>query len=373
MMRKTTKRTATYSSNDEIQVRMDMLAAINAKLVKNPQGQCRIPGSGCLGSTARNHSIQEEGILSEIAETRGTERHVLKLTSNVMELANQTKGHGGLPGTLLPNELTRIRPRDMEILIGDASVAYFACYPDDSKTFEKIEPGNGVLPDFKNEETLFQFPWRALLFRISEVEQSRSALVEFRTRKYDQHDRNLPKILSLVGDEVKRVDRVQARLNQYEAIFWDFYKHRRFSEVRHVVRHIPSRPSVAVSEFVDLLTDRSRGMICAGFTVYPHKLGHFVVLSYLESEESLARERIDSLVQELDAGCILAREALSRELLRDYRNVFISPEVYRSLSDDDRTQIEVHLAQQWNRLSKQEWGSPPITQGQMGSINLFAM
>ena len=369
MMKRKTKKAESAASRQEVGIKMGMLTEINRKLLENPSSRCRIPGKHCVGFTVRNHSIQEEGVLSEIAEARGTDRFVKKLTWDVLELANQTKAGGGLPGSLLPSEISRMEPK--EILIGDASIMYVACNPDDNKAFQKIEPGPGVLPNFGDEETLFQFPWRALLFRVSETQQTRSALIEFRAKAMYRRDWDKRVVLRITGEALAKIERICERLQEYEDFFWDCYTGGKFEEVQHIVKQIPSKPSVAASEFADIASQQSGKMICTGLTVYPYSSGHYIVISFLKCEGSLARPWADARALGLDGELVYAGEFLTHQLMNNYRNIYLSPLVYRSLTGLQQLAVETHFAKQWFRLARPDWGMPDFVQSTDGNLNFF--
>ena len=369
MLKRTTRNDEVAGTRQEIGIKMGILTEINKKLLENPSSACRIPGNECSGLTVTNHSIQEEGVLSEIAEVRGTEGFVKKLTWGILELANRTKPSGGLPGSLLPGDINQMEPRD--VLIGDASVMYVACNSDDRKTFEKIEPGRGLIPDFKDSEALFQFPWRGLLFRICEIEQTRKALLEFRIKAIHQRNWNKRVSLEITGRTLAKIEKIQERLREYEEFFWDCYTGRKFEEVQHIVKHISSLPTVAASEFGDVASHQSEKMICAGLTVYPYSCGHYIVISFLKSEASFAKGWVDGLSLGLDGGPVNAGEFLTYQLMSDYRNVYVSPLLYRSLTSLQQEAVERHLAKQWLRLTTPGWRMPDFVQSEDDNLNFF--
>ena len=370
MSKRKTKRDEAAADRISIGIKIEMLTAINKKLTENPALPCRIPGNECSISTVRNHSIQEEGVLSEIAEVKGTERSVKKLTWDLLELANRTKPNDGLPGSLLPGQIDRMEPRD--VLIGDASLMYVACSSDDGKTFDKIEPGLGLLPDFKDSETLFQFSWRGFLYRICEIELTRSALLDFRTKALQQRNWDKRMLLEITGRALTKIEKIHDRLRDYEEFFWNCYSNQKFDEVQHIVKHIPSRPAVAASEFADLVSHQSEKMICAGLTVYPYSGGHYIVVSFLRSESSFAQGWVDSLSHVLNGDQVKAGEFLTQQLMSDYRNVYISPLLYRSLTSLQREAVEKHLAKQWLRLTNPGWRMPDFVQSEDGRLNFFS-
>lgn len=369
MSKRKTKRDEAAADRIGIGIKLGMLTAINKKLTENPLLACRIPGSECSGFTVRNHSIQEAGVLSEIAEVKSTERFVKKLTWNLLELANRTKPNNGLPGSLLPGQIDRMEPRD--VLVGDASLMYVACSSDDGKTFDKIEPGRGLLPDFKDSETLFQFPWRGFLFRICEIELTHNALLDFRTKALQQRNWDKRILFEITGQALTKIEKIHDRLRDYEEFFWNCYTDQKFEEVQHIVKHIPSRPAVAASEFADLVSHQSEKMICAGLTVYPYTGGHYIVISFLRSESSFAQGWVDGMSLGLDGELIKASEFLTHQLMSDYRNVYVSPLLYRSLTSLQREAVEKHLAKQWLRLTNPGWRMPDFVQSEDGSLNFF--
>ena len=369
MSKRSTNKDEAAADRKVIGIKMAMLAAINHRLLENPFMACRIPGRDCSGFTVRNHSIQEEGVLSEIAEVKSTERFVKKLTWDILELANQTKPSGGLPGSLLPSQIDRMEPRD--VLIGDASLMYVACNPDDQKAFDKIEPGRGRSPNFQDSQTLFQFAWRGFLYRIYEIEQTRSALLDFRTKALKQRNWDKKVLLAITGRALWNIEKTHRRLSDYEKFFWDCYTDEKFDEVQHIIKHLPSQPSVAASEFADVASHHSGKMVCATLTVYPYSGGHFIVVSFLRSEASLTQRWVDGVSLALNGESDDPGEFLTHQLMSACRNVYISPLLYRSPPNSQLEAVERHLAKQSFRSPAPGGRMPEFVQSEEGKLNLF--
>lgn len=104
--------------------------------------------------------------------------------------------------------------------------------------------------------------------------------------------------------------------------------------VKHIVRHIPGNPTLAVSQFsqgiktnINPIRQEVTYLANGGWTVLPDEKGHYVILHYFaEDEDFEIIQRVSRNMERLQGEKL--QSSISAQLLDDCENIAISPAVW---------------------------------------------
>ena len=350
-------RSATTGLADEVDPKCLIACALELRLT----GTLRhMPVECAQTATADNHSIQENGVLSQIArvEPDGT-RKVFRFFPTASRLVNLTKGPAGYPGSEWVWNIDRIEPELIPISL--ASVGHFACGDHDGYTFGPVDHlkipnwNSYVRIDERNcpkeyrdlANRLFLLAYRTLLHRISQFRGTESVSAEQLG------------ILVKSGNRFG-VDSLRQNLDKTADVMTPLYRHKSLFDRRltgvgvgPLVHHIaPFAPTIsyAASEYqpfrhlVGRGKQREEEHAFASCNIYPDQNRTWFIVSYPATWDRNLDTWASNFVHEFTCETPMLRKKQDLECLSSCTNVYASPSDYCALAPDDKSAIETAIA-----------------------------
>lgn len=310
---------------------------------------------------SKNHTIQENGVLNQIAVSRGTEKKVLQFAPDVRHIRDLTKGpnlaRGGKPEpTRKP--LWRIGEYPpVEVLIGDASVRWFACKECDNSVFDIIDsppPVSAEKPPIRLQEEcldcvsggfsdathsciekwLSTLAYRSCLRTVDRLIGVREVGSRFLPTSDSERELFTNKLL------IDSINGVSRQLRLLESCRQAFESRRLLCEGPSMEHHILEfRPTVRVASSNFELVRNSNGQAFYALNVYPQADRVLVFISYFRQDERILRPLIGELSREIQNETSSTPGVFLERLLGTLDNTYASPDEYDRVSPEFRRRV----------------------------------
>ena len=310
---------------------------------------------------SKNHTIQEKGVLNQIAVARGTEKRVLEFMPDVGRIRDLTKGpNPARSGKAEPSRKPLWRVGEyppVEVLIGDASVRWFACRECDNSVFDIIdsppplpagklpigfrekcpECSSGGLSDathFCIEKWLSILAYRSCLRTVDLLIGVREAGSRFLPKSDSERELFTNKLL------IKATNGISSQLRGLEECRQGFESRRLLSVGPSMEHHIfEFRPSVRFASSIFEMVQNSSGQAFYALNFYPQAGRVLVFLSYFSKDEPILRRLVREFSQEIQEGTSSGSGLFLERLLGTLDNTYASPSDYDGVSPEFRRRV----------------------------------
>ena len=314
----------------------------------------------------KSHSIQKAKLLEDIAchdgRVPGGGPYVYQFFPDIPHTVDQTAGPS--PGTghpalaqRWPWEVEEIPPHP--VTTDQASVGHFACDDHDQDTKALARADNLEVPDLGGRtslhdhdppqglesfmETLLFLAYRTLIFRISQLRGVEKAASQVHLERSTQGNRFAVRmILEVLSDLSDKLDALYRFKQGFDRrILGD-------SEAIHLVHHVVSfRPIIryACAEYTPVVVRPSKKgpPVWMSINVLPLQDATWLIVSHACQRNSVEID-IRKVIGRMVSTDPRQRRREDLRMMRNCSNLYASPEEYRLMPEEDRSEISASMA-----------------------------